>query len=34
MLKSTALKEYKKKIKQYKKYSKKYFEDSANSIRS
>ena len=29
MLKSTALKEYKKKIKQYKKYSKKYFEDSA-----
>ena len=29
MLKSSALKEYKKKIKQYKKYSKKYFEDSA-----
>ena len=29
MLKSSAIKEYKEKIKQYKKYSKKYFEDSA-----
>jgi len=29
MLKSSAQKEYKKKIKQYKKYSKKYFEDNA-----
>ena len=29
MLKSSAKKEYKKKIKQYKKYSKKYFEDSS-----
>ena len=29
MLKSSAKKEYKEKIKQYKKYSKKYFEDSA-----
>ena len=29
MLKSSAKKEYEKKIKQYKKYSKKYFEDSS-----
>ena len=29
MLKSSAKKEYKEKIKQFKKYSKKYFEDSA-----
>ena len=29
MLKNSAKKEYKEKIKQYKKYSKKYFEDSA-----
>ena len=29
MLKSSAKKEYKKKVKQYKKYSKKYFEDNA-----
>ena len=32
MLKSSAKKEYKEKIKQYKKYSKKYFEDSAPII--
>ncbi len=32
MLKSSAKKEYKKKIKQYKKYSKKYFEDSSPII--
>ena len=32
MLKNSANKEYKKKIKQYKKYSKKYFEESAPLI--
>ena len=32
MLKSSAKKEYKKKIKQYKEYSKKYFEDNAPII--
>ena len=32
MLKSSAKKEYKEKIKQYKKYSKKYFEESTPTI--
>jgi DNA ligase (NAD+) len=32
MLKSSAKKEYKEKIKQYKKHNKKYFEDSAPII--